>query len=155
MWGIGFLASQPRGCAGVQTPAQRDTDFKGCGLDSLMYKHKLSLPHTHTRANSFNHTYTHILNTHGHSLSTKPTGFLGPRAATHRELCAGRWVGGTLGGGAEAWLSAPVFATVIRGARYFGVASVHADAEAHRERSEGRCLLPGSCCCFLCWASRE
>lgn len=72
---VGYrVSSQPAEglFACVQTPTQCTADFKGCGLDSLMYKHKLKPPPTPTHPQRLPAQHTNT-NTHTHILSLSLT----------------------------------------------------------------------------------
>lgn len=146
------VSSQPTEglCVRAQTPTHCAADFKRCGLDSLIFKHKLSLIQSLTNTHTFafkhthaqmNHEYARSLFTHIYTLPhantlslslthTQSLDFLSSQTGTHRVLCA-RWL--VWDGWREALLSTPVFAAVIRGTCYFGAAGVHALTHTHTQ----------------------
>lgn len=120
--------------------------FKGCGLDSLMHKHKLSYSFSQTHTFAFTQTRTDE-DTHLHRLSfhadlhthTLGLDFLCSQTGTHRALCA-------LDGGSGIWVEGGLFCPHLCLQQQLGVhaisgaASVRAltQREADRERSERR-----------------
>lgn len=120
-------------CVCAQIPMAYTADFKRCGLDSLMYKYKLSLALTHTYIYSQTQI-SHTFFTHPHELGH---GFYTHSFFTNTQTCARlpllpnrntqgavSWMLGLEFGWREAWLSTPVFAAAIRGTFYFRAVSI-------------------------------
>lgn len=109
---VGYRVSSPAAeglCVCAQTPMHCNAGFKGCGLDSLTHKHKLSLlslGHTHTHACTLAHVHPHTL-----------------RLLNRNTQHAVSWTWSLGFGWRKARFSTPVFRAVIRGWLDFQAAS--------------------------------